>query len=305
MSSSKLTKKQKKGLAFRERKGKKPQLSNALLEEELAVPQADLPAEEAAEHNAPIAQTNPVAKPKKRKRDAEESAEDDAEEAKSQVDTRVEVPPTKKIKRRKLDDDGNDDNAKPATGKTRFILFVGNLKYTTSLDAIQEHFASCDPPPQIRLLTPKPKSPASTTTKSKGCAFLEFSHRNSLQQGLKLHGSTLDGRRINVELTAGGGGKSEKRVQKVQARNKYLGDERKARVQKIAETGGDVNANLIAPPQRHSTTSGLEEIPQKRRTWTVPEDGEVSGRGGVKKRGKKGKAPTRHWGTGANAVAVG
>jgi nucleolar protein 6 len=83
-----------------------------------------------------------------------------------------------------------------------------------------------DPPPQIRLLTPKPKSPASTAAKSKGCAFLEFSHRNSLQQGLKLHGSTLDGRRINVELTAGGGGKSEKRVQKVQARNKHLGDER-------------------------------------------------------------------------------
>lgn len=126
-------------------------------------------------------------------------------------------------------------------------LVPGNLKYTTSLEAIQDHFASCgqlirhllscknsdvylampylDPPPQIRLLTPKPKSPASTA-KSKGCAFLEFSHRNALQQGLKLHGSTLEGRQINVELTAGGGGKSEKRVQKVQARNKHLLEER-------------------------------------------------------------------------------
>ena len=83
-----------------------------------------------------------------------------------------------------------------------------------------------DPPPQIRLLTPKPKSPALSTVKSKGYAFLEFSHRNALQQGLKLHGSTLDSRRINVELTAGGGGKSEKRVQKVQARNKQLLEER-------------------------------------------------------------------------------
>lgn len=86
---------------------------------------------------------------------------------------------------------------------------------------------SIDPPPQIRLLTPKPKTPGTTTTaKSKGCAFLEFSHKNALQQGIKLHGSTLDGRRINVELTAGGGGKSESRVQKVQARNKQLLEQR-------------------------------------------------------------------------------
>lgn len=83
-----------------------------------------------------------------------------------------------------------------------------------------------DPPPHVRLLTPKAKTPGTTSTKSKGCAFLEFSHRNALQQGLKLHGSTLDGRRINVELTAGGGGKSESRVKKVQARNKQLLEQR-------------------------------------------------------------------------------
>jgi RNA recognition motif-containing protein len=58
--------------------------------------------------------------------------------------------------------------------------------------------------------------------KSKGCAFLEFTHRNALQQGLKLHQSMLDGRMINVELTAGGGGKSESRLTKVRERNKAL-----------------------------------------------------------------------------------
>ena len=77
-------------------------------------------------------------------------------------------------------------------------------------------------------------------------------------------------------------------------------------MQKTTETGDVADAPLIAPPQRHSTTSGVEKIPQNRRTWTVPEDGEVSGRGGAKKkRGKKGTAPTRNWGTGANAVIVG
>lgn len=102
-------------------------------------------------------------------------------------------------------------------------------------------FLRVDPPPQIRLLTPKPKSPASTSTKSKGCAFLEFTHRNALQQALKLHGSTLDGRRINVELTAGGGGKSEQRVQKVQARNKHLLEERV----RVASPSSRVNHNLM------------------------------------------------------------
>ena len=78
------------------------------------------------------------------------------------------------------------------------------------------------PPPTIRLLTPKAKSGTAQKAKSKGCAFLEFTHRNALQQALKLHQSNLDGRLINVELTAGGGGKGESRLAKVRERNKAL-----------------------------------------------------------------------------------
>ena len=62
--------------------------------------------------------------------------------------------------------------------------------------------------------------------KSRGCAFLEFSTRSSLQQALKLHHSELDGRSINVELTAGGGGKSEHRLAKVKQRNTELASQR-------------------------------------------------------------------------------
>lgn len=67
-------------------------------------------------------------------------------------------------------------------------------------------------------------------TKSKGCAFLEFKHQSALQQGLKLHHSSLDGRQINVELTAGGGGKSEVRLSKLKERNKGLEDQRVSHV---------------------------------------------------------------------------
>ncbi len=67
---------------------------------------------------------------------------------------------------------------------------------------------------------------AAAKSKSKGCAFLEFSTRHALQVALRLHQSELDGRRINVELTAGGGGKSDARLAKVKARNKHLGAQR-------------------------------------------------------------------------------
>lgn len=84
------------------------------------------------------------------------------------------------------------------------------------------------PPPTIRLLIPKPstKTPTKTVMKSKGCAFLEFKHRGALQQGLKLHHSELDGRQINIELTAGGGGKGLTRMKKLKERNKELEGQR-------------------------------------------------------------------------------
>jgi nucleolar protein 6 len=269
MDVPKLTKKQKKGLAFRERKGKKPRPldSDALPEEELAIPQAELTLSEAQK-------TLPSTKPKKRKRDAEGDLGDDAAGIVKGEEAEAKDLLPKKNKKRKLEekDKDNEDKAKSDAGKLRFILFVGTSSTHTlcplnhprsrqlevhdlprsnkgalRLMRLVTQFVRLgmfckdflivspqllvlflDPPPQVRLLTPKPNKspPGSTTAKSKGCAFLEFSHRNALQQGLKLHGSTLDGRRINVELTAGGGGKSEKRVQKVQARNKHLLEER-------------------------------------------------------------------------------
>ena len=75
-------------------------------------------------------------------------------------------------------------------------------------------------------MTPKPSATLKPTTKSKGFAFVEFSHHSALQQGLKLHQSELEGRKINVELTAGGGGNSEVRLEKVKQRNKELHDQR-------------------------------------------------------------------------------
>ena len=85
------------------------------------------------------------------------------------------------------------------------------------------HVSASEPPPTVRLPIPKTAQPLS---KSKGYAFLEFVDKKALQKALRLHHSELEGRKINVELTAGGGGKSEHRVKKLQERNKGLHEQR-------------------------------------------------------------------------------
>ena len=44
----------------------------------------------------------------------------------------------------------------------------------------------------------------------------------AVQRALRLHHTLLDNRRINVEVTAGGGGKSENRTAKIKMRNDKL-----------------------------------------------------------------------------------
>ncbi|KAH8990170.1 hypothetical protein EDB86DRAFT_3080513 [Lactarius hatsudake] len=197
----------------------------------------------------------------------------------------------------------------PETGsegsKQRFILFVGNLKYTTTREAIQSHFSVCDPPPTVRLLTPKVTRTGATVAKSKGCAFLEFSTRPTLQAALRLHQSELDGRRINVELTAGGGGKGDARLAKLKARNKELAGQRTRRSHKVASERGESTAlQESLQPQRFSTTSGEGDVPHTKRTWTVS-DGDHDGNHEGKKTKKKRGARTKSWGTGVNALPIG
>ena len=63
------------------------------------------------------------------------------------------------------------------------------------------------------------------------------------------------------------------------------------------------DVRLSQRPQRFSSTSGMEQVPVAKRTWTVgdSDDGQTY-RGGVKHK-KKPKA--KAWGTGVNAIPVG
>lgn len=244
-------------------------------------------------------------KKRKREEDSEEKGEGVvAMEVDGEGEKSVGAQPKKKKKAAKEGDERGEDDR-----KQRFILFVGNLQYTTPKEAIQKHFAACDPPPDVRLLTPKPKPGVAARPKSKGCAFLEFKTKASLQQALRLHQSMLDGRMINVELTAGGGGKSEARMSKVKARNKGLLSQRQKKVEAADKGKGRGNKQtqeiLSRPdrPQRWSSTSGLEEAPTGKKTWTVGDVAEETHRGGQKH--VRGKKKPKTQGTGVNAIPVG
>ncbi|KAG9314193.1 hypothetical protein JVU11DRAFT_4979 [Chiua virens] len=334
LPTSKLTKRQKKFLAFRERKRGKDKLKPlpgtiSDSEDEIDVPAvedqvlADAPQSqqghqiskevllgtgktrakaEEAETEARVVVT--VARKSKRKaREEDESGESDKPKSKRRRGGEGTAM-------QEAVEDGAEDGetlsaeieTKSEKTKQRFILFLGNLKYTTTLEAIQGHFSACVPPPTVRLLTPKPstKSPTKPVTKSKGCAFLEFKHRGALQQGLKLHHSQLDGRQINVELTAGGGGKSMARTKKLKERNKELEGQRRKRQ--------DPAANV--PPggaQRFSATSGEQEIPTHKQTWTVGDAEERGTHRGQKhqRTSKKRGSRVKDFRTGVNAIPVG
>ncbi|KAJ1731135.1 hypothetical protein LPJ61_002678 [Coemansia biformis] len=106
-----------------------------------------------------------------------------------------------------------------ASKATRFITFVGNLPFKTTADELRTFLQAANPT-SVRLMTNK------ETGKSRGFAFVEFGTSEDLRHGLKFHHCSLGGKKINVELTAGGGGNSEKRTQKIKRRREDLDKER-------------------------------------------------------------------------------
>lgn len=229
-------------------------------------------------------------KKKKRKRDGEaENAEDKAPSAstsakKLSFDENGEavesptLPTKKKLKRRKKNKIGGTTTDADGNETPRLIVFVGNMSFKTPSEKIRNHFEShCGEAPTVRLLTTRSDSSkisssklksiqkgkaADPTVRSKGCAFLQFSTAAALQKALGLHHTQFEGRLINVELTAGGGGSGTERKKKIQEKNAKLeversklhekywkpqDDARKATSQDKRERGEDVG-----PPRKKS-----------------------------------------------------
>ncbi|ROT41729.1 hypothetical protein SODALDRAFT_331507 [Sodiomyces alkalinus F11] len=128
-----------------------------------------------------------------------------------------------------------DENTTTATanGKApRHIVFVGNLPFTANDSTIRQHFAAFKPT-SVRCLT---KDGVEGTCR--GFAFVEFGNPAHMSTCLdKMHHTSFnDGvspaRKINVELTAGGGGSKPGRKEKIKQRNEKLAENRTKRIEK-------------------------------------------------------------------------
>ncbi|XP_069121465.1 uncharacterized protein [Argopecten irradians] len=93
-----------------------------------------------------------------------------------------------------------------------YVLFVGNLPYNISKEQLEEHFRKTGGVKLIRI--PKEKG----TDRARGFAYIEFKDRISHGIALRLHQTTLAGRKINVEFTSIGG-KNKKRLEKLKLKN--------------------------------------------------------------------------------------
>lgn len=151
------------------------------------------------------AKAAPGEEPEDKKRKADDAAEG------------AEEPKKKRKTRRGKKGKGVNEGKGP-----RFILFVGNLPYDIKQEELAAHFKNATPD-RIRL------------RKEKGIAFVEFDNDNKeiqkkMDLALRLHHSIIRKRKINVELTVGGGGNSENRTQKLKEKNEKLLEERRARI---------------------------------------------------------------------------
>ncbi|PIA16639.1 RNA-binding domain-containing protein [Coemansia reversa NRRL 1564] len=104
-------------------------------------------------------------------------------------------------------------------GVVRFIVFVGNLPFSSTADDLRQFMKKANPV-SVRLITNK------ETGKSRGFAFVEFATSADMRCALMFHHHKLKDKKINVDLTAGGGGNSENRKNKIKRRRDELEQER-------------------------------------------------------------------------------
>ncbi|CAD6891352.1 unnamed protein product [Tilletia controversa] len=236
----------------------------------------------------------------------------------------AEAPKKKKRRKSKKGGSGEGDGS----GAPRLIVFVGNMSFTVTSNQLAKHFGeTCGETPSVRLLTRKmedsklsasklksiakgkasgPKQAADGSASandkdpvlmgqdgkplSKGCAFVEFKTATALQKALRFHHTQFGGRQINVELTAGGGGKGTDRMEKIKAKNTELESER-----------AKLHDKYVAPAAAVKKTAAAEKKAQE----GVPQWGSRGGKSAAPSSGTPRPAGKGKWTpSGANATRL-
>lgn len=143
-----------------------------------------------------------------------------------------------------------------------YIAFVGQLSYETTKEKLYQHidenlkndfkFKKSDV--KIRILTDE------KTRKSRGMAFVEVSDPELLYGLLKLHQTSLNGRRINVERSAGGKKNSEARRAKIaqyrKEQEEYFAEVVENILKEYKDTGelreGELDEGVVTLCKRHA-----------------------------------------------------
>jgi RNA recognition motif-containing protein len=122
--------------------------------------------------------------------------------------TQAPVPPTTTAKERRLAKRAAARAEAPAapTKRAPLVAFVGQLHYSTTKERIEQFFRSqgVEGSLKVRLLTD------AKTKRSRGMAFVECETAEALYACVACHHAHLDGRRVNVEKSAGGGKATKK-----------------------------------------------------------------------------------------------
>ncbi|CAI1887234.1 hypothetical protein SEUBUCD646_0D00420 [Saccharomyces eubayanus] len=176
----------------------------------------------------------------------------DGKRPNGEVGNEGEEPVKKKRKTRR----GRGGKGKNGKKGNRFIVFVGSLPRDITVAELQGHFKNSSPD-QIRLRA------------DKGIAFLEFDadkDRSGIQRRMDIallqHGTLLKEKKINVELTVGGGGNSEDRLEKLKNKNIKLDEERKERLTKmITDDNEKKKAKITASATPTATTGSDKPVP--------------------------------------------
>lgn len=128
----------------------------------------------------------------------------------------------------------NDDRSPP-----RYLLFVGNMPYDVTDKTLLELFSKVGEVKEVRM------------RKDRGFAFVEMADAVGHGKALRLHHTQMGARRINVEVTVGGGGNSAKRQTKLKAKKtKFdrLHSKRRARSEAEAKKAAEAKEQAAAAP---------------------------------------------------------
>lgn len=188
--------------------------------------------------------------------------------------------PTKKRKRAKINSTevGDVDSQFKSVNK----VFVGQIPFNATSDDVKQVFEEADgiSDVKVRFLTDK------RTGKPRGMAFVELNSPEEVLKALRLHHTVVKGRRINVERTVNGRGKSTNRKEYLlninSDRNLKLSSKKKAYLNKLlSECGEDDNiltledlderacsAMCVLP--REATIEVVNEFLQHRRSARNP-----------------------------------